>query len=71
MIQQFKNADQLTKMQYALMVVFGGLAIIAGLAPLSPMLKTTTVTLAFGVTVGLWLSHLLTMLQNAVDEVGA
>lgn len=69
MFPQLRRANRLTKLQYTLMVVFGSVAIVAGVAPLSEQLKVATVALAFGVTVGLWLSHLLVMVQDAVDGV--
>jgi Flp pilus assembly pilin Flp len=69
MLSQFRRANRLTKLQYTLMGVFGSVAVVAGVAPISEQLKIAAVALAFGVTVGLWLSHLLVMVQDAVDGV--
>ena len=63
------NADPLTKIQYGLMVVFGTLTAAVSFAPLGMELRIMGAGTLFGVTVGLWLSHLLTMTYTATQTL--
>jgi hypothetical protein len=73
MIDRFQRLDPVAKLQYTLMIILGGTSILAALAPLPPKLKVAAVSVAFGITVGLWLAHLMTVVlpgrqTAAVDE---
>lgn len=50
------------------MVVFGSLCIVAAFAPLQEPIRITTVGTLFGFTAGLWVSHLVQVLQRAAEE---
>ena len=64
------DMDRLTKIQYALMAVFGLACIVAALAPLQQNLRIAAVSMTFGLTVGLWLSHLLGILDLKLGQRG-
>jgi len=68
MIDQLKRIDRQTRVQYGLMVIFGGLCLVAALAPLDDLTRTAAVGTTFGFTAGLWVSHLIGVLQRAVEE---
>jgi hypothetical protein len=68
MIDEIRRANRDTRAQYALMVLFGGLCILAAFAPLGETIRIATVGTLFGFTAGLWVSHLLQVLRRAVDE---
>ncbi|PSQ21068.1 hypothetical protein BRD01_12755 [Halobacteriales archaeon QS_8_65_32] len=68
MIEQLKGADRQTRVQYGLMVIFGILTLIAGLAPLEPLVRVAAVGTTFGFTAGLWVSHLIGVLQRAAEN---
>ena len=53
------------------MLLFGAGAIAAALLLESGDTQTALVGLAFGITVGLWLGHLLSMLDRAVGDQAA
>jgi Flp pilus assembly pilin Flp len=65
-----RRASLDTRVQYGLMAVFGALCIVAALSPLQDPVRITTVGTLFGFTAGLWVSHLVQVLQRAVDENG-
>jgi Flp pilus assembly pilin Flp len=65
------SADTVTKVEYGLMLLFGAGAIAAALLLESGGTQTAVVGLAFGITVGLWLGHLLSMLDRAVGDQAA
>lgn len=69
MIERLKQMDHITRIQYALMLLFGGLCLAAAVSPLDELTKTTLATLFFGLTAGLWLSHLIGVLARTVDAV--
>ena len=54
-----------------LMIVFGGLCILAAFAPFDDTLRFTTVGTLFGFTAGLWVSHLVQVLRRAIDASNA
>ncbi|MEF8777599.1 MAG: hypothetical protein V5A36_01675 [Natronomonas sp.] len=62
--------DRLTKTQYGLMAVFGLACIVAALAPLQQNIRIAAVSMTFGLTVGLWLSHLLGILDIKLGQRG-
>jgi ABC-type uncharacterized transport system permease subunit len=53
------------------MLLFGAAAIAAALLLETGGTQTALVGLAFGITVGLWLGHLLSMLDRAVGDQAA
>jgi hypothetical protein len=54
------------------MLLFGAFAVGAALLLETGGTQTAVVGLAFGITIGLWLGHLLSMLDRAVgDQVAA
>ena len=61
--------NPLTKIQYGLMIVFGGLTTAISLSPLGIQLRIMAAGTLFGITVGLWLSHLLTITYNATEAL--
>jgi len=68
MLTQIRRANLETRVQYGLMAVFGALCIIAAFSPLQDPVRVTTVGTLFGFTAGLWVSHLVQVLQRAVEE---
>jgi uncharacterized membrane protein YdjX (TVP38/TMEM64 family) len=67
MLDEIRRANRDTRVQYVLMVVFGALCIVAAFAPLPESIRITTVGTLFGFTAGLWVSHLVQVLQRAVE----
>jgi hypothetical protein len=61
MIDRFQRLDPVAKLQYTLMIILGGACILAAFAPLPSELKVAAVSVTFGITVGLWVSHLITV----------
>jgi Sec-independent protein secretion pathway component TatC len=57
-----------TRIQYGLMGIFGTLCLLAAVAPLSTLVKAVTVAALFGLTAGIWISHLIQTVQKAADE---
>jgi hypothetical protein len=68
MIGEIRRANRDTRVQYALMIIFGSLCILAAFAPLEETIRIATVGTLFGFTAGLWVSHLVQVLRRAVDE---
>lgn len=68
MLTEIRRANLDTRVQYGLMAVFGALCIIAALSPLQDPVRIITVATLFGFTAGLWVSHLVQVLQRAVKE---
>lgn len=73
MIGRLKKLDPAARLQYSLMIVLGSVCLLAALAPIDSEVKIAAVSVTFGITVGLWISHLITVifLRNAsvaVDE---
>ncbi|WP_327052872.1 hypothetical protein [Halomicrococcus gelatinilyticus] len=67
MLERIRRLDQVTRVQYGLMFIFGTLCIVAAVAPLEESIRITTVGTLFGFTAGLWVSHLVQVLQRAAD----
>jgi hypothetical protein len=57
-----------TRVQYGLMFLFGSLSLVAAVAPLGELTKVAVVAMLFGFTAGLWISHLIQLVQRAVTE---
>lgn len=62
--------DRLTRIQYGLMIVFGGGCVVLALSPLPQEIRVAAVSMTFGLTVGLWLSHLMGVLDVRLDRRG-
>ncbi|QGA82027.1 putative membrane protein [Halomicrobium sp. LC1Hm] len=60
--------DTETRIQYGLMLLFGTLCLLAAVAPLELMTKVVVVSVLFGFTGGLWVSHLVQIVQRAAPE---
>ena len=67
MLERIRRLNQVTRVQYGLMFIFGALCIVAAFAPLEESIRITTVGTLFGFTAGLWVSHLVQVLQRAAD----
>ncbi|WP_458188170.1 hypothetical protein [Haladaptatus sp. NG-WS-4] len=67
MLEEIRRANRATRVQYGLMLIFGALCIVAAFAPLEEPIRITTVGTLFGFTAGLWVSHLVQVLQRAAD----
>lgn len=59
------DIDLDTRIQYGLMVLFGTLCLAAAVAPLETLVKAVTVSALFGLTAGIWISHLVQTVQRA------
>lgn len=59
-----------TRIQYGLMVLFGTLCLLAAVAPLGTLVKAVTVSTLFGLTAGIWISHLVQTIRKAADNRG-
>jgi hypothetical protein len=68
MIDQLKRVDRETRVQYGLMLIFGTLCLVAGFAPLDDLTRTAAVGTFFGFTAGIWVSHLIGVLQRAAEK---
>jgi hypothetical protein len=68
MLDEIRHANRDTRVQYAMMILFGSLCILAAFAPLEETVRIATVSTLFGFTAGLWVSHLVQVLRRAVDD---
>lgn len=57
--------DRVTRIHYGLMGVFGVTCIGTALAPLQQDLQIAAISVTFGITIGLWVSHLIIVLARA------
>jgi len=62
------NVDLDTRIQYGLMVLFGTLCLVAAVAPLEVLTKAVVVSALFGLTGGIWISHLVQTVQKAAGR---
>lgn len=69
MLDEIRRANRETRVQYGLMLIFGALCIVVAFAPLEESIRITTVGTLFGFTAGLWVSHLVQVLQRAADSM--
>lgn len=67
MLEEIRRANRDTRVQYILMLVFGSLCVGAAIAPLPNDIRITAVGTLFGFTAGLWVSHLVQVLQRAAE----
>jgi hypothetical protein len=67
MLAEIRRANRGTHVQYALMITFGTLCLLAAFAPLAEPVRLTTVGTLFGFTAGLWVSHLVQVLRRATE----
>jgi uncharacterized membrane protein YdjX (TVP38/TMEM64 family) len=67
MLATLQRLSQQTRIQYGLMLVFGALCILVALAPLADPLRITAVGTLFGLTAGIWISHLVQVLGRAAS----
>lgn len=63
--------DVETRVQYGLMILFGTLCLVAAAAPLALLIKVAVVSTLFGLTAGIWIAHLVQIVQRAADRSGA
>ncbi|MDY6819038.1 MAG: hypothetical protein SVG88_10295 [Halobacteriales archaeon] len=63
-----RQYSRVTIVEYSLMVLLGGSSILLAFAPVSISIKQVGVALLFGLTAGLWLSHLIVVLDNALTQ---
>ena len=71
MFEEIRRVNRVTRVQYALMLIFGTLCIVVAITPLEEPIRITTVGTLFGFTAGLWVAHLVQVLQRAVDAKNA
>ncbi len=69
--QSLGKIDMDTRVQYALMFLFGGLCLLAAVAPLAELTQVALVGTLFGFTAGLWVSHLIGIVHDAVKQKNA
>lgn len=67
MLTELRRANRGTRVQYVLMIIFGGLCITAAFSPFRNVVRITLVGTLFGFTAGLWVSHLIQVLRRAID----
>ncbi len=67
MLDEIRRVNRATRVQYSLMLIFGTLCIVTAFAPLEESIRITTVGTLFGFTAGIWVSHLVQVLQRAAD----
>ncbi|TSD09787.1 hypothetical protein DP107_14105 [Haloglomus irregulare] len=65
-IEAVERLDLDTRIQYGMMFLFGGLCLAAAVSPLELLVKAVLVAALFGFTAGLWVAHLVQIVQGAV-----
>lgn len=72
---QFRSAVQglavETRVQYGLMFLFGSLCLVAAVAPVETITKAVLVSALFGLTGGIWIAHLVQIVQRAAADHAA
>ncbi len=68
---QIRQLELETRIQYGLMFLFGALCLIAAVAPLELLVKSVIVSTLFGFTAGIWVSHLVQIVQKAAEQKAA
>jgi hypothetical protein len=63
-----QQLDIETRIQYGMMFLFGTLCLIAAAAPLEILSKAVIVSTLFGFTAGIWVSHLVQIVQKAAKQ---
>lgn len=69
MIDRLERLDSVTRLQYGLMIIVGSACLIAAIAPINYELKVAAVSVTFGFTVGLWVSHLISVVLTPSSNV--
>ncbi|MFC7132633.1 MULTISPECIES: hypothetical protein [Salinibaculum] len=67
-LEAAKRVDLNTRIQYGMMFLFGTLCLAAAIAPLELLTKAVLVSVLFGFTAGLWVSHLVQVVQRAAGR---
>jgi len=70
-VESVKSIDVETRVQYGMMIIFGSLCLVAAAAPVELLIKVTAVSTLFGLTAGLWISHLVQITQRAAIRDGS
>lgn len=68
MFETIHTIDLDTRIQYGMMFIFGSLCLIAAAAPLELLTKAVVVSALFGLTGGIWISHLVQIVKRAAEE---
>jgi hypothetical protein len=63
-----EQVDTDTRIQYGLMGIFGALCLLTAAAPLELLPKAVIVSVLFGFTGGIWVAHLVQIVQDAADR---
>lgn len=66
--ETFGNVELETRIQYGLMGLFGSLCLLAAVAPLELLTKSVIVAALFGLTAGIWISHLVQIVQKTAKQ---
>jgi hypothetical protein len=69
MLDKIKSSDKLTRIEYGMMVVFGSLTVGFAFAPFELRVRMLLTGVFFGLTVGLWFSHLIHVTYSAINDV--
>jgi VIT1/CCC1 family predicted Fe2+/Mn2+ transporter len=67
-IKAAERLDLDTRIQYGLMFLFGALCLVAAVAPLELLVKAVVVSALFGFTAGLWVAHLVQIVQSTATR---
>jgi hypothetical protein len=66
----YGRMDTVTRVQYGLMIAFGLLCVATALGPIQTEIKEVIVPVTFGVTSGLWISHLVGVIHSELATTG-
>jgi hypothetical protein len=66
----YGRMDTVTRVQYGLMLVFGLACVALALGPVQGEIKRVLVPVTFGITSGLWISHLVGVLHSELTMAG-
>lgn len=73
MFNRIERLGRVARLQYTLMILLGSTCLLAALAPITYEVKIAAVAVTFGITAGIWISHLITVVvpqstSMAVEE---
>jgi hypothetical protein len=68
--ETLRRTDPETRVQYGMMFLFGTLCLVAAAAPLELLTKAVVVSTLFGFTGGIWVAHLVQVVQKAAERTG-
>ncbi|MFC7135999.1 hypothetical protein [Halobaculum litoreum] len=71
MIRRIRSFDRRTRIQYGLMLTFGLVCLVAAVAPVADSIRVAAVATTFGLTAGLWIAHLVQVLDGAARRAAA